>query len=298
MPTFADITARVRATLFGYVAKQQQWTYLTQSIGTTDLSFTVNDATQISRGVIEIDHNELVLVQSVNRSTNTVTVAEGGRGWGGTTAVSHGVNADIENNPIFPNIRIKDAINDTIRSLFPDLYAIGTTKITKISVVYNYAMPADAQDVRQVKYQIIGPSKIYPWDRKWRFDNNADPTDFPTGKSLYVLEEITPGREIFVVYSKQASEMVNDTDDFVTVTGLLASSQDVVYYGALMRMVPALASPRLILDTVESSERAAFIQPNQINSVWQTWFNLYNDRLEREKRKLDALYPRDINFDS
>ncbi len=296
MPTFADIVARTRSTLFGYVAKQQQWTYLTQSIGTTDLSFTVNDATQISRGAIEVGAGEMMLVQSVNRSTNTVTIAEGGRGWAGTTAVSHAVNTDIENNPIFPNIRIKDAVNDTIRSLFPDLYAIGTTKFPKISVVYNYAMPADAEDVRQVKYQIIGPSKIYPWDRKWQFDNNADTTDFPSGKSLYVLEEITPGREVFVVYSKEPTTMVNDSDDYATTTGLLPSSQDVVYYGALMRMVPALASPRLILDTVESSERAAFIQPNQINSVWQTWANLYNDRLEREKRKLETLYPRDINF--
>lgn len=295
MPTFSDLVARTKATLFGYVSKQQQWTYLTQNIGTTDLVFTVSDAAQISRGQIQIG-SEIVLVQSVNRSTNTVTLDQNGRGFAGTTAASHAQNALIENNPIFPDIRIKDAINDTIRSLFPDLYATSTTKFPKISVQYNYPMPADAEDVRQVKYQIIGPSKIYPFDRKWEFDNNADPTDFPTGKSLYVLEEVTPGREIFVLYSKEPSPMVNDSDDFATTTGLLLSAQDVVYYGALMRMVPALASPRLILDTVESSERAAFIQPNQINAVWQTWANLYNDRLEREKRKLETLYPRNAYF--
>jgi hypothetical protein len=159
-------------------------------------------------------------------------------------------------------------------------------------------MPADAQDARQVKYQIIGPSRIYPWDRNWRFDNNADTTDFPTGKSIYVLEEVTPGREIMVLYSKEATTLTNDTDDFVTVTGLLASSQDLVYYGAMMRMVPALASPRMILDTVESSERAAFLQPSQITNIHETWAKLYTDRLEREKRKIETLYPRDINFDS
>lgn len=295
MPTFSDLVSRTKATLFGYVSKQQQWTYLTQNIGSTDLSFTVMDAAQISRGQIEVG-SEIMLVQSVNRNTNTIQIDQNGRGFAGTTAQSHSINALIENNPVFPNIRIKDAINDTIRSLFPDLFAIGTTKFPKISVVYNYAMPADAEDVRQVKYQIIGPSKIYPWDRKWEFDNNADPTDFPTGKSLYVLEEVTPGREIFVVYSKEPSPLVNDSDDFVTTTGLLASTQDVVYYGSLMRMVPALTSPRLILDTVESSERAAFIQPNQITAAWQTWANLYNDRLEREKHKLNTLYPRNANL--
>lgn len=90
--------------------------------------------------------------------------------------------------------------------------------------------------------------------------------------------------------------MVNDTDDYVGVTGLLSSSQDLVYYGALMKMVPALADPRLILNTVESSERAAFIQPNQVTAISDEWGKLYVDRLEREKRKLNTLYPRDINF--
>jgi hypothetical protein len=296
MAQFQDLVARTRATLFGYLSKQQQWTYLTQNIGPTDLTFTVNDASQISRGLVEIGKGELALVQSVNRSTNTITIVQNGRGFAGTTAGSYTTNTDIENNPIFPTIRIKDAINDTIRSLYPELFAIATTKFPKISVVYNYGMPADAEDVLQVKYQIIGPSKIYPWDHKWKFDNNADPTDFPTGKSLYVLEEITPGREIFVVYSKEPSVLVNDTDDYATTTGLLASSQDVVYYGSLMKMVPALANPRLILDTVESSERASFVQPNQVTAIYQAWSQLYQDRLEREKRKLNTLYPRDINF--
>ena len=296
MPQFKDLVARTRATLFGYLSKQQQWTYLTQNIGTTDLTFTVSDATQISRGLIEVGGSELMLVQSVNRNNNTITLDQNGRGFAGTTPASFGSNTLIENNPIFPTIRIKDAINDTIRSLYPELFAISTTKFNKISVQYNYAMPSDAEDVLQVKYQIIGPSKIYPWDHKWEFDNNADPTDFPTGKSIYVLEEVTPGREIFVVYTKEPTPLVNDTDDYVTTTGLLASSQDVVYYGALMKMVPALANPRLILDTVEASERAAFIQPNQVTAIYQAWAQLYNDRLEKEKRKLNTLYPRDINY--
>lgn len=298
MPQFKDLVARTKATLFGYVSKQQQWTYLTQNIGPTDLTFTVSDVTQVSRGLIELGGSELVLVQSVNRSTNTITLDQGGRGFAGTTAQSWNSNTLIENNPIFPNLRIKDAINDTIRSLYPELFAVASTKFPKISVQYNYPMPSAAEDVLQVKYQIIGPSKIYPWDHGWNFDNNADTTDFPTGKSIYVLEEITPGREIFVVYTKEPSEMVNDTDDFATTTGLLSSAQDVVYYGALMKMVPALADPRLILNTVESSERAAFIQPNQVSAIGDEWGKLYMDRLEREKRKLNTLYPRDINITS
>jgi len=299
----SDLVARVKQNLYGYTSKQQQYAFLTQSIGTTDTSFTVNDATQISRGAVEIGAqgtaaSELVLVKTVNRSTGTVTLEPGGRGFAGTTALAWSSNTLLENNPIFPQVRLKEAINDAIRSVYPDLFAVGTSKFAKISVQYNYAMPASSEEALQVKYQIIGPSKIYPWCRRWRFDNNADTTDFPTGKSIEILEEITPGREIQVTYMQEPGELVNLSDDFATVTGLPGTAQDVIVYGAIMKMIPALTGPRMILDTVEASERAASVQNQQIIAAAQFYQNLYAQRMAQEQRKLSDRYPRPIHFDS
>lgn len=290
------MTDRLKQNLFGYASKQQQWTYLVNPIGSTDLSFVVSDAKQISRGLIEIGGQELVLVNTVNRQTNTVTVEPGGRGWAGSTAQAWPANTTAENNPIFPWVRLRESVNDVINELYPDLFAVGTSKFPKVSVQFNYQLPADCEEVVNVKYQLIGPSKIYPWCRNWRYDNTADTTDFSTGKSIDILEDITPGREIVVTYMKEPTTLVNGSDDFASVTGLPASAADLIFYGGMTKMVPALSGPRLILDTVEAAERASFVQPNQVAQVSQYYNSLYQNRLQRESRKLFDRYQRPLHY--
>lgn len=296
MPSFADLVSRVKQNMYGFSQVQQQWTYLAGDIGSADVSITVNDASQISRGVIEMDGTELMMVKSVNRNTNVVTLDPFARGWAGTTAVAHTGSARIENNPVFPTIRIKETINDVIRSVYPDLFAVSTKKITKISVQYQYAMPNDAEEVLQVKYQIIGPSMQYPYIRHFRFDAQSDTTDFSGGKSIWLGEEVTPGREVYVVYMKEPTELVNDSDDFATVTGLPATSFDAVVYGACMKLSPSLEGPRLLLNTIEASERAAYVQPGSASKVSTYYGQLYQSRLTQEVRKLQDRYPRPINY--
>src|SRR5882724_8394102 len=129
------MTDRAKQNLFGYTSKQQQWSYLTGSVLSTDLTIQVNDATQISRGLIEIGGVELALLKSVNRTSNTVTLEPGGRGQYGSVATAWPANTTIENNPVFPYVRLQENVNDVINSLYPDLFAVGTSKFPKISVV-------------------------------------------------------------------------------------------------------------------------------------------------------------------
>lgn len=302
MPTLSQMTDRLKQNLFGYSSKQQQWSYLTQSIGTTDTTFTVNDASQISRGLIELGNQsgnplEMILVRAVNRQTNTITVEPGGRGMFGSVAASWPANTNIENNPIFPQVRLKEAINDTINELYPDLFAVGVSKFPKVSVVFNYSLPADCEEVINVKYQLIGPSQIYPWARNWRYDNTADTSTFTNGKSINILEDITPGREIQVTYMKEPSLLVNPSDDFAGVTGLPVSAADLCFYGAMTKMVPALSGPRLILDTVEAAERASFVQPQQVAQISQYYQGLFDKRLLKESRKLYDRYKRPMHYE-
>ncbi len=296
MPTLQGLIDRVKQNLFGYSSKQQQWSYLTNAVLSTDLTLAVNDASQVSRGLVELGGQEMALVKSVDRNANTVTLEPGGRGQYSSGAQAWGMNVLIENNPIFPYIRLKESINDVINELYPQLFAVGTAKFPKISVVFNYQLPADCEEVVNVKYQVIGPSKIYVWARVWRYDNTADTTDFSTGKSINVLEDITPGREIQVTYMKEPSLLVNPADDFSTVTGLPASAADLVFYGAMMKMLPALQGPRLILDTVEAAERASYVQPQQVAQASQYYGGLYQQRLLKETAKLYDRYQRPLHF--
>jgi hypothetical protein len=297
MPTLQNLVDRVRQEVAGFSQNQQQFTYLTSSIGTTDTSLSVFDATQVSRGQIEVDGLELMLVKSVNSSTNTITLDPFGRGWAGTTAASHALNARIENNPIWPTIRITEAINDTIRSVYPQLFAVATTSITKISVVYEYQLPADCEEVISVQNQLIGPSKVWPFCRSWRFVGQANTTDFPNAKALFIADDIVPGRIIWVTYRKEPSELVNLTDDFATVTGLPATSQDVIVWGACARLTVQLEGPRLALAAVEASERSQYVQPGSASRVASYFDQKYEIRLEQEAAKLRDRYQAPTHYD-
>ena len=297
MPQFQDLVNRTKQLVQGFSQNQQQWTYLTGSILTTDTTLSVNDASQISRGTAEVGNSELILVKSIDTTANTITVDPFGRGWQNTTATAWAANTRIENNVTWPAIWIKAAINDAIRSVYPDLWAVGTTTLTKSSVVYEYALPADAEEVISVQNQLIGPSKVWPFCRSWRFVGQASPTDFANGKSLFIGDDIVPGRQIFVTYQKEPTELVNDSDDFAGVTGLPATAQDVIVYSACMKLVVQFEASRLAISGVEASERAQYVQPGSATRVSSYFGNLYKDRLEQEARKLRDRYPRPSHYD-
>ena len=300
MPTLQNLVDRVRQELSGFSQNQQQFTSLSQNINNSQTSFTVADATQISRGTIEVDNQELMLVQSVNIPNNTITISSSGRGYGSTTANSHLSGVKIENSPIWPTARITEAINDTIRGVYPNLWAVNTTSIPKISVVYEYGLPADAEEIINVQYQLIGPSHVWRFAQNWRFVGQANIATGElgsSGKSLFITDDVVPGRQIFVTYRTEPKELVNLTDDFATVTLLPATAQDVIVYGACMKLSPQLEGPRLSISSVEASERAQYVQPGSASKVSQYYGQLYAQRLEQEVAKLRDRYPISTHFD-
>jgi hypothetical protein len=288
--TFLDLQNRILQLCYGSSWSQEQYTYLTQSIGTTDLTFTVNDATQVSRGLIQVDA-ELMNVQTFSAQTNTVTIFPFGRGYYGSTAASHANQASLINSPKFTKIQIQQAINDIIGEIYPRVFAVATTEFQKIGVQYGYGLPATTDQILQVNYQVIGPSKIWPSMRRWRFDPNANLTDFPTGKAIMELEEVTPGRTIRVTCANQPQPLLNDTDGFAAVTGLPETCKDLVIYGAVAKVLVQFDSARLQMDSVEGSERAALTQPTSAANSSKYYMAIYQQRLDAEELKLRDRYP-------
>jgi hypothetical protein len=288
--TFLDLQNRVKQLCYGSSWSQEQYTYLTQSIGTSDLTFTVNDATQISRGLIEID-SEQMNVQTFNVTNNTVTIFPFGRGFYGSAAASHANLASLINSPKFTKLQVMQAINDIIGEIYPKVFAVATTEFPKLGVQYGYPLPATTDQILQVNYQVIGPSKIWPSMRRWRFDPNADPNDFPTGKSITALEEVTPGRQIRVTTANQPQPLLNDTDVFTTVTGLPETVKDLIIYGACAKVLVQFDAARLQMDSVEASERAALTQPTSAANSSKYFMAIYQERLDAEELKLRNRFP-------
>lgn len=299
--TFDQIASRVKQQLLGYTRDQASITYITSPMTATDTTFMVDPdtVTNISKGLVEIN-DELLLVKKYDRSTGTVTVMAGlnGRGVEGTTAASHTTNSIVTDDPMYPLTRVKEAINDTIQGLYPDLWVFGDFEFTKIAARYEYPVPTEVEDVYKVTVNTIGPSAVWFPLSSWRFNPDASttagqvkPTPTPTGKTIQIMRDfIVPGRAIRVEYIKKPNTMTLGTDDFTTTTGFPDRYIDLVTYGACWRLLPAYESARLQQQAIEATERAPLVPTGAGANASKYYMALYQQRLAEERTRLQRLF--------
>ena len=302
MTTFADMVAHVKQNLIGYSKDQATITYLAQPMDATDTTFSVDTetATAITRGIIEIE-DELILVKKFDRSSGVVNVMANlnGRGVEGTTAASHAVDTIVTSDPRYPKVRIKEAINDTIISTYPDLWVFGSTEFQKSAPQFEYELPDEVDEVYRVTFDTIGPSLIWQPSQSWRFNPQATLLvngQAQTGKTLQILDRIVPGRRIRVVYKKKPSQLVNSTDNFEAVTGFPDRFHDMIEYGATARMLGANEAARLQQQSVESTERAPLVPTGAATDAAKYYWGLYYERLAREQDRLADQFPTFTHF--
>lgn len=286
MPTFDQLVLRVRRELKGFTLDQESVSELAAPMGPTDTSFTVDTTTvdRISRGLNEID-DELILVKTYDSTSGVVSVMglANGRGAEGTTAASHSVNALVTSNPAFPRRAIKDAINDAITALYPQLVVLATTDFSFNAVQVEYPLPAEAKDIWYVVGRWVGPEKVSGAMPNWRFNPKAYTTDFPTGKSIQLFDGLTPGQNVRIVYVKAPSTLSSGSDDFAAVTGYAERVADLVVWDAAKRLLPGVLSARLQQTSVESTERAQLVSVRDVQQAVQTYAALYAEGLQRER---------------
>lgn len=299
--TFDQLVSRVRQQLLGYTKDQASITFLASPMTATDTTFMVDieTVTNLSKGLVEID-DEIVLIKKFDRSTGTVTVTAGttGRGQEGTVATSHAANTIVTDDPMYPRARIKEAINDTINGVYPDLWVFADYEFPKIAARYEYPVPADCEDVYKVTVNTIGPSAVWFPLSSWRFNPSSSttagqvkPTPTPTGKTIQIMRDfIVPGRNIRVEYIKKPTPLVNGADDFSTVTGFPDRYIDLITYGACWRMLPAYEAARLQQKAIEATERAPLVPTGAGSNASKYYMALYQQRLAEERTRLQRLF--------
>lgn len=305
--TFAQIVSRVKQQLLGYTRDQASISSLASNMLATDTTFMLDPetVTNISKGLVEID-SEMILVKKYDRSTGTVTVMGGlnGRGVEGTTAAAHSANALVTDDPMYPVLRIKEAINDTIQGVYPDLWVFGEYEFPKIAARYEYPVPTEVEQVYKVTVNTIGPSAVWFPLSSWRFNPSASttsgqvkPTPTPTGKTIQIMRDfIVPGRNIRVEYIKKPNTLTNDSDDFTTTTGFPDRYIDLITYGACWRLLPAYESARLQQVAIEATERAPLVPTGAGSNASKYYMALYMQRLQEERTRLQRLFDSYQNF--
>lgn len=288
MTTFDQLVTRVRQQLRGFTLNQESVSELSASMLAADTTFTCDAAsvTDLSRGLVEID-DELILVKAFDDTSGVVSVMglTNGRGAEGTTAAAHAQHALVTSNPAFPRARVKEAINDAITGLYPDLVVFATTDFAFSAAQVEYPLPAAATDVWYVTGRWVGPEKVSGAMPNWRFNPKAYATDFPTGKSIQLLDGITPGQNIRVVYTTAPATLAAGSDVFAAVSGYPDRVSDLVVYDACKRLLPSVLSARLQQQAVEATERAPLVSARDISSAVQLYASLYAERLAAERTR-------------
>ena len=290
MTTFNEMIDDTLLHLQGYTTQQDQSTYITADINSTAVAMSIADVTSISRGIAEIG-NELVWIDSVDQQSGNVIIPPYGRGYRSSTAAAHSSGAMVTSSPMFPRKMVGQGINDTIKSVYPELFAVGTTEITFAPAVTTYQMPDGALDVLQVSWQTTGPSKEWLPIRRFRVDKHASTDVYTTGVSVSIYDAITPGREMKFTFTKEPSALVNDSDVFTTVTGLPASCEDLVRFGAAFRLVPFFDSAQLSGQSAQADFSATQRPVGSSSALSKYLLQMYQVRLAEETKSMQTNFP-------
>jgi len=297
MATFGTMTDEVCRKLAGFTLRQDRQTHLTAAVSTTATSITVASAQNISTGIIQID-DELMYVDSYDRVGGTISIPPYGRGYNGTVASNHTVGSRVIVSPTFPYVDVKDAINETIQSTFPDLYTTGVYTFSFSPSVSTYALPDEVETVLGVSYQTTGPSKEWLPVRGYRIDPMANTGTFNSRNSISLYSGVESGRTVQVFYTAAPTVMDANDDDFEVVTGLPASCKDVIVLGAAARLASFIDPGRLTFGSAEADQQSQIAGRayGAGTNASKYLLALYDKRLSEEARKLNDRNPIRVHF--
>ena len=289
--------------LAGYTFQQDRSTYLRTAVTTTTSSsaspliLSLGSTENVGKGVVEIDE-ELMWVDSFDRISNTATVAPYGRGYLGSTAATHIADAKVTIAPTFPRSSIKRAINDTIRSLGANIFAVKSTTFTFNAAQSTYAFNnLNIKTILTVAWQAIGPSQEWVPIRRWDFDSTADATAFGAGAQTITLGSApVPGRTVRIVYATDPAEFTTNSQDYATQSGLPESTRDVVILGTAYRLLSFLDPARAAQTSPQADETDAKRPYGASQSATKQLYALYAQRLQEETKSQQKNYPPRVHF--
>ena len=298
MSTLNDMVSEIKSNLQGYTLRQDRISNVANLAGltTTSTAITIGSASNLAKGIIEID-DELIFIDSFDKATNVLNVIPGfGRGYQGTSPAPHTVNSQVTLAPTFPRVTIKRAINDTINSLYPSLWAISSYTFTFNASVTTYALPDDVESILYMSWQTTGSSLEWLPINRWRADPMANIATFNTTNTVNIYENIQPGRTVQVYYTTTPNTLDNNTDDYADVTGLPASSVEVVILGACYKLLSYVDAGRINLSSAEADLNDTKIPSTAGVASSRYIFALYQQRLNEEALKLQDKYPIRIHY--
>ena len=284
--TFSSLIDEVITSLQGFGTSNDQVVTLTGPLTADALIFPVDDSDSISKGLVEIDEEIIYVMYGEN---GEAYVPAWGRGFKGTTAAAHAAGSAVWVSPSWPRATVAREVNNTIRSVYPSLFAVDTVEITGASNTWQYQLPADMERVLGVEWRYNFPD-AWSTVKSWEVTHSSNTTDFASGKTLLIGEPLPTNAKVHVTYAKLPVALTNPDDAF-TLSGLPASSRDVIVFGTAARLIPWMDVARLPVETVPSDALDTGQRVGLSVQVANSIRTQYQARLDQERRALLERYP-------
>jgi hypothetical protein len=292
MSALTDLRGEVLGNLTNFGISQGRFGWLVAAIDTDDLTFNVDATSSFGEGVIEIDDEQL-FVKAFDRNANIAQIAPDGRGWDGTTAASHALNARINIEPLFPKKSVDRALDTAIRRSFPTIWGTAKTTIVPTGVKMTYALPATTVGVLDVQAETLGASGVWLPVRNYSFDGHADLTAYPTGKTI-TFDGVYPGRDVQVTYKTSGLPLTSAMTLF-TETGLQDSARYAIVLGACAHLVRFADPTRLVSNTGAADEYDSKRPYGTATKIANDLEAQFQRELLAEAARLRQLYPATIH---
>jgi hypothetical protein len=295
MATLNQLTEQTLGEVSGYVKNQESVTIATNTVTQGDIVITVDDATALSKGIIEIN-DELIYVKKSIVASGTIQVLgtsanPTGRGWRSTTATSHASGSVVKNNPMFPRSQVKRAILETIKGMnFP---VIANETFTFNGSDYSYIMPDSLIDITGVSTELPDSTGVWALIKRWRLDTNYL-NGASTGQALILNESPQPGMPVRVQYTKYPTTITDNQE--LTVSGLPASCEDVVRLGAMYRLLSTVDPGKVTATSISADVLDQPVSAGASTNVAKYIFQLYTVRLAEEISKQQANFLNTIQY--
>lgn len=289
--TLESLIYEVQHNLLGFGQATDAMAALDVGVGVSDLSIKVNDAASFSRGIAEIG-DELIFIKDVDVQSGTLVLQPFGRGFRGTGAQAHDAGEIVTMAPVWPRSSVAREINNVIRSLYPNLFAVRVDEFDYSVTQFAYELPATTEMVLEVRHRHPGSTRDWETSRHWDVRFSADSTDFPSGVAVEVYTgHITPGARVQVVYATRPTALTDLSDEFAETTGLPESAKDLILLGVAARLAPYMDASRIPVQSVEADELDAPRQMGTAVQVGREFQRSFEARLAEEKRALYNRYP-------
>ena len=246
---------------------------------------------------LQIDYEYMMTMAAPSPSSIQVL-----RGFSGSQATTHAINAVINVNPRFPAVDIIRAINEDIDDLSAPsngLFQMLELTTTFIPVRQGYDMtgvdPRRVLEVWEVRAHEYGPAEKWPLiePRMWKVQRNADTSVFPSGMSLALDAGGYPGRPLRVQYkAPYSTPLVNPNDDVEAVTGLHTEAHDIPTLGATSRLMKFRELKRSFTEDQGEPRRAQEVPVGSSLTAVKGIDMLREQRIAMERSRLNKMYPR------